>query len=97
MIAITVFCPSVPRGGFAPYDFGRGVSLFEPGDGAAKILLNGFTDKFLMPVKLKSNVIQRPSASVLSVFRYRENLVIWFDCQVQFVLQIVFYRTKYAV
>ena len=39
MIAITVFCPSVPRGGFTPYGFVCGVLLFEPGDGAAKILL----------------------------------------------------------
>ena len=74
-----MFRPAVPRGGFAPYGFGCGVLLFEPGDGPAKILLDGFADKFLMSVKLKTYIIQRPPALVLPVFRYRENLVIRFD------------------
>lgn len=64
-----MFRPSVPTDGLAPYDFGCGVLLFEPGDGAAKILLDGFADKFLMSVKLKSYIIQRPAVAVLPVFR----------------------------
>ena len=74
-----MFRPAVPAGSFPPYDCGCVVLLFEPGDGPAKILLDGFADKFLMSVKLKTYIIQRPPALVLPVFRYRENLVIRFD------------------